>query len=382
MAVANEVRALLNNRKTISFLDNVYRQQVDRILAKLAKGISQPGQARANALLREINRLTDDLDPKRPGKMRDWIKANITKAGILGDKQATRELRSQLKNLGIDTRKAFGTKMNTSFTTVNSTAMKAVAAAMTEQLGRAAEDLRATIGTIVQKTRQTIISEPRLRETVVGGVLTGRTGKQVADDLAAALLRKKGKISPEIKKRLSEVGFRGDMFDEFEKVARGQVIRVGKRRFSVRAYSNLVARTQMREVHKVGTIVRLQQNGVNHVKISKHPQLVKDECTPFAGNVFYVGREAKDPAEFPKLSSLPNGGPPFHPNCKHVLQPWPIAFHSNKAIGDARDQSALLPKGLFGKGSTEVREAVVGLTDKELQNIAPSGFEDLEQGAA
>ena len=86
MAIAREVQSLLANRKTIGFLDRVYRQQMERIQRALARGLSQPGAARANALLREIDRLTDDLDPNRPGITRNWIKRNMTKAGVLGDK--------------------------------------------------------------------------------------------------------------------------------------------------------------------------------------------------------------------------------------------------------------------------------------------------------
>ena len=380
MAVAREVQALLSNRQTLSFLDRVVKRQIDRILAQLAAGISRPGAARANELLREIDKLSTALDPKRPSFMRNWIKKNITRAGILGDKQATRELAATLKSLSPGTRSEFGTGLNRSFTATNTTALKGMAAAMTEQMGRAAADLRATVGTLVRKTQQTLISEPKLREITAGGILRGATGKQVADDLASALLGKK--ISPATKKRLAEVGFRGDMFKEFEAVARNQVIRVGKRRMTVRSYTDLVARTQMREANRTMTVVRLQQNDVNHVKISRHPQLVRDECTPFAGQVFYIGREAKDPMGFPKLSSTPNGGPPFHPNCIHVITPFPVAFHTGKSIGKAREGSRKIPRGLFGKGSTEVREAVAKLTDAELKEIAPQGFEDLNQGAA
>ena len=57
------------------------------------------------------------------------------------------------------------------------------------------------------------------------------------------------------------------MFKTFERVARGKMIRVGKRTFSVRSYSDLVARTQMREISKVATLTRLNQNGVHHVQI-------------------------------------------------------------------------------------------------------------------
>ena len=64
-----------------------------------------------------------------------------------------------------------------------------------------------------------------------------------------------------------------------------------------------MADTQLAEAAKVGTIARLQKNQVNHVKISTHKQKVTDECTPFAGQDFYIGPEPQDPLGFPKLGS-------------------------------------------------------------------------------
>lgn len=344
-----------------------------QITAELARGISRPGAGRARDLLVEIDRLIASMDPRRQGFVRNWIRTNIPRAFVLGDRGASRALQGDLNRIASG--QGFG-NVNRTFTGLNQTQLRAVTAAFESTMGRAAADIRATIGTVVRQTQVTLQQSARIREATVGGIIRGKTGAEVSNDIAEALLGPK--ITPEIRRRLKEHGFRGDQFDAFERIARQEYIKVGKRTMSVRNYANLVARTQMREAHKVGTIARLQQNGVDHVRISRHPQAEIDECTPYAGKIFYVGSEAKDPLGFPKLSETPNGGPPFHPNCKHVLEPYVVAFKSPKAVAEDRESSRLLNgSGLLGKTGSEVRKALDGFSDKDLREIAPEGFEDV-----
>ena len=185
---------------------------------------------------------------------------------------------------------------------------------------------------------------------------------------------------PTLSTRLSEIGFRADMFQEFEAVARGQIVQVGKIRMNVRDYSRLVARTQMREAHTIGTIARLQQNSVDHVQISQHAQDEPDECTPWAGNVYYIG-DGEDPAGFPRLDTVVGGGPPFHPNCEHVLIPYVIDFKTADAVEKDKDATKALPRRFFGKGANDVRKLVGELPRKELLKIAPRGVGDLRKVA-
>ena len=145
---------------------------------------------------------------------------------------------------------------------------------------------------------------------------------------------------------------------------------------NVRSYANLVARTQVAEAHRVGTLTRLKQNRVNHVKISQHVQQKLDECTPFAGKVFFIG-DGVDPLGFPRLTSIPNGGPPFHPNCKHVIIPFVVAFKSGANIAEAQASSAQIPRALQGKTGSEVREQVAAMSDAQLKQIAAEGFSDV-----
>jgi hypothetical protein len=357
MAADRELRGFLNQANVVSALDAHYQRILDRILRELAAGVSRPGAARTAELVRNIRQLVRQLDPKRDTFVRNWIRKNIPRAFVLGDRAATRDLQRQLQAATED-RAAEAGPVRSAFTAVNQTSMKAITAAMEETLGRAADEMRANLGLFIRRTQQVLVSEPAIRNVTVQGIIRGSTFRQRADEIAALLLGKK--VTPQIKKDLESIGFRAEHFNDFERIARGEMITAGARRFNVRDYANLVARTQTREAHKVGTVARLQQNNIDHVRVSVHAQGASfpDECTPFAGRVFYVGPLAVDPLGFPSLKRTPNGGPPFHPNCKHSLQPYVVPFKTQEQLEKDRVEAQSIPKVLFGKTGSDVRKLV------------------------
>lgn len=378
MAAANELRGLLNNKRTLSALDRHVRRTLDQIGRELAAGVSKPGAARARSLVKRMRELSDRLDPKKKGFVRDWIRENAPRAFVLGDRAATRQLREDLQKTSTEKRADFG-EINRTFGGVNNASLKTITAAMETSLGQGADQVRNQLGLIIRRTQQRLVADQEIRDATVGGIIRGATGRQVADDIASSLLGKK--VPKQVKERLRARGFRAEDFEAFEQVARKEMISVGGRRMNVRSYSDMVARTQMVEAHKVSTVTRLQQNGVDHVRISFHRQKVKDECTPYAGKVFYVGPLPKDPAGFPKLSDLPNGGPPFHPNCKHVTEPFVVDFEEPEDIEKERVSSKQLPRRLFGKTAKEIRKEVAELTLEQLEEINPEAAESIGEAA-
>lgn len=364
MATNRDVASLIASAQGVSALTGYYDVAIRRILDQLAAGISRPGAARAAALLRDLNDQIDKLDPKKVSFVRNWIRREIPRAFVLGDRTATQDLRKQLEDVASGKREEFG-DINRTFNGTNQVAMKAIMFAMEDRLGNVAAEMRARLGLIVRRTQQTLVTEQSLRDTTVSGILRGAAGRSVADDIAALLL--KNKISPDLKKRLNDVGFRADMFDEFERVARGELITVGNRRMSVRAYADLVARTQAREAVTVGTVVRLQQNGVDHVQVSKHVQKETDVCTPFAGRVFYIGALPEDPLGFPSMRETLS--PPYHPNCRHTLQPFVTAFKSEDAIAKQLETSNALPRKFFGKTPSQIAGMLNEMSSKEVAAI-------------
>ena len=378
MAASRDLSALIANDRHVPLLQRHFERTTKRILDELAAGVSRPGAARARDLIARMRELTNRLDPRKDSLVRRWIRKEIPRSFVLGDKAATRQLQEELRKVSSADQASFGSISRT-FTGANTASLRGVVSAMENQLSRAAADTFATLNISIRKTQTTLLQDKSIREATVGGVIRGQTGRELSDDIAGILLT--GTTDPEALKRLRDKGFRSDTTDLYKQLSKGQFITVGKRRFNVRDYANLVARTQSREAHKVAEVVRLQQNDVDHVRISRHKQLKRDECTPFAGKVFYIGSLSEDPAGFPKLSSIPNGGPPFHPNCRHVLEPFVVEFKGQTAIDNARESAKLIPRRFLGKGSTEVRDFVAKLTDAELEEIAPEGFEDLREAA-
>ena len=378
MAAARELKALLAHAGTISALDDHYQRTIARILEELAAGISRPGAARAAELLRNLRELVAKLDPRKDSFVRKWIAEQLPKAYILGNRAAVRQLQEQLAKAGAEERAEFG-ELNRTWTAVNATTLAAISAAMSSTLHRAAVETLERLNLTVRRTQLTLLKDAQVREAVTGGIIRGATGKELSNDLARVIL---GKSDPASVARLRAAGFHGDDLELYKALAKGQTIKVAGKNFKVRAYANLTARTMMRDAHKVGTVVRLQQNGIDHVRISRHVQLERDECTPFAGNVYYIGPLSKDPLGFPSLRTILNGGPPFHPNCAHVLEPYvaPLKTDEQKRL-DAERANAL-PKRFYGKTSKELREMVAEATDAELQEWAPAGAADLFKGVA
>lgn len=377
MATEARIAELIESERTAALLAQHYTRVVERITRQLAAGISHVGSARVTALLREINAQIALLDPLKQSRVRRLIRDIIPRAYVLGDKTATAALRAELKSLGAGASDLKA--ISRTWTTVNQTAMRGVVLGTDTTLGGTAAEMRRRLHLVVLDTQQTLLSEAAINNPVVSGIIRGETGRAIADDLAVSLLG--DKIPPDVKRRLRLHGFSGDMFDEFEAIARGQMIKVGGRNFSVRAYANLVAHNKMREAVSVGTIVRLQQNHVDHVRMSQHNQIEADECTPFAGRVFYIG-EGEDPAGFPPLSQVPNSKTPLHPFCKHILRPYVVPLRDASEVEEELADSKILPKRFLGKDAATVRKLVKELPAKDLKRVAPKGFGDITRKEA
>ncbi len=378
MAAARELTGLLASGSTIAALDGHYERTIARILDELAQGVSRPGGARAVALLARLRELVNRLDPRKDSFVRTWIKEQLPRAYVLGTRSATRQLQEQLDKVSSDKAAEWGS-LKTSWTAANQTTLSAITAAMVSTLSRAARDMMAKLELTVRRTQLRLTTDAAIREATVGGIIRGATGREVSDDIARVIL---GRANPDALKRLRERGFGGDDLALYQELAKGQLIKVAGKNWGVRPYANLVARTMSRDAHKVGTVVRLQTNGVDHVRISRHIQREADECTPFAGNVYYIGAAEVDPAGFPKLSSILNGGPPFHPNCAHVLEPYVVQLKSPEQIAKDQEQTLALPAKFYSKSGTDIRAMVAESSEKQLNEWAPAGAADISETIA
>ncbi len=375
MASERDLRSLLADDRTLAALDRHVKRTLTRIQRRLAVSITRPGSAETARLTREVNQLINSLDPSKRGSFVDrWIRRTVPKAFMLGDRSGSKDVQTAINNAAGSTKDAAGiTRVNRKVDVVNRTALKSAVTEIRATFTRQAQDLRSTLGTTVRNTQTTLLSQKRIANAVSKGRITGAEGRQIAKDIATQILGKK--LSPDARARLKELGFQTGDLRNFKQIGKGQIIRVGNRRFSVRAYSKLVARTKLAQAQTTGTIVRLQKNDIDHVRVSQHQQAVPDECSAFAGKVYYIGSLAKDPAGFPKLSTILNGGPPFHPNCRHVIRPYVIQFKSATKIEEDRQSAKQIPRRFFGKGGGEIREQIAAMSEAELRQRFPEQLE-------
>lgn len=374
MSTARELEALLASAANVAALEEHYARVIDQILRELAAGVTRPGAGRARETLIRVRELAGRLDPRRDNLVRRWIEEEFPRFYYLGDEAAVDGIESARARAAAD-RADLVPEANRAFTAINQLQLRAQVAALTDRLSDAHRQILVKAGVFVRRTQLVFSQDAEVRQHIIGGIIRGQTHREVANDIARTILT--GKVSPAAAARMRQAGFAGDVA-LFEELAKGIQIQVGGWKGSVRQYAALVARTMGAETHRAGMVTRLQQSGIDHVRISRHQQAKADECTLYAGRVFYVGA-GTDPLGFPSLRNVPNGGPPWHPNCAHVIEPYVAALKPQPSIDAALADAGLLPSKAFGSSVKEARELVEVLRKTgKLDGIAPKGVADVQ----
>jgi hypothetical protein len=91
-------------------------------------------------------------------------------------------------------------------------------------------------------------------------------------------------------------------------------ITINGRNYNLKSYSELVARTRMRESQTEAVIKMSEEFGTDLVEIPRHDSPC-EICSEHQGQVFSISGKHSD---YPQL---PDGGPPFHPNCECTTNP-------------------------------------------------------------
>lgn len=101
----------------------------------------------------------------------------------------------------------------------------------------------------------------------------------------------------------------------------GFVDRAGKR-WALDTYAEMVVRTTTREAVVQGSLARMAAHGINLARVSRHASSC-DVCKPWEGALVSLDGQttAFQGEAVASLGALPNSGPPFHPRCRHTLQP-------------------------------------------------------------
>lgn len=214
------------------------------------------------------------------------------------------------------------------FSTIPRLAVETVAASIAQDVRTALASVAPNISSVFTSSQQAILAETQLMEMVAQELIEGRGTAALARDLAAALrdgaLRRLNKF-PSVS---------GELKNQLRQTADGQYISIlckdGKvRRYSLRAYSETVARTSTRMAQTEGTLRSAQELNIDLVQISVHANPCLTMCAPVQGKVYSISGQSRD---FPALTAEVR--PPIHPRCRHVLLPAPEAFLRAKGVYD------------------------------------------------
>ncbi len=93
------------------------------------------------------------------------------------------------------------------------------------------------------------------------------------------------------------------------------IININGRNYDLRSYSEMVARTRMREAQTEATKELCKEYGNDLVQFSDHDNAC-DECAQYEGVIFSLSGESTEYDVLPDEAE-----PPVHPNCEHNLNP-------------------------------------------------------------
>lgn len=106
------------------------------------------------------------------------------------------------------------------------------------------------------------------------------------------------------------------------------------RQWRLDTYSEMVVRTTVREAVVQGQIQRMADAGVNLARISQHSSSCAI-CRPFEGRLVSLDGSTTE-FEGQSVADTSIGLPPYHPNCRHTIEPVVTEFEAlRSAAGGA-----------------------------------------------
>jgi hypothetical protein len=280
-------------------------------------------QGRAAEQLRQVEAVVRQLTADSG----QWAQAQVPAGYYQGIRQAIRQARAAGVRDG-------GALLRGGFSLLDPRAVEALAAeparrqaqAAAGDLARAAASMGDTAGRVIRATAQNALGEGEINRILAGGIIEGTP-------------------APTIRALREE--FRRAADDDFIEVPTRSG---GTMRFEVGHYARMVAITRTREAMEIGRHRRLGEVGIDLVRIVG--RMSNNFCSAFLDQVFSLsGRHPR----YPALSSLPGGGPPFHPNCSKSTGAFVEAL-ANEDQRDASEQTADT-RTLIGMSAAQAQRA-------------------------
>jgi predicted transcriptional regulator len=243
---------------------------------------------RARILLREVTQILQQLDEDTA----EWIARNVPKSYLRGVRVAD----LSFGEIGI-------TGPGNIQPLVHREAIQTLVNNLQDDLLDKTERMERGYRTLVRRTQLTAARDKAITDSVARGIAEGKARREVSREIKAKLI---------------------DELGDAPLVINGRNYRPDK-------YAELVARTMTREAQTAGTVNRVIEAGHDLVMVTAHG--AKDGCGFYEGKVFSISGVSD---KYPSLDQIPNGGPPFHPNCRHGLAPFVEPLASGAEIRRAK----------------------------------------------
>jgi hypothetical protein len=268
-----------------------------------------------DGVLRRLNRDASDwVGEQMPEVYREGIRRahrQAVEAGVRGDGRGASALEG-------------------SFTVIDERALTVLARDTMADLNKAADSMGDRYKSVLRQTAEIGMSAADVNTLLAGGIIDGapvETARALTKELRA---------------------IHGDRVRLIDKNGEARELKVGY-------YADMVARTKTREAVEAARHERLEELGLDLVAIVGKES--DNFCTAFLDQVFSLsGRSEK----YPPLSSIPGGGPPFHPNCSKSTRPFVEELATEKQL--ERGEGIPDARKLLGMDTSRAQKAY-----KELQ---------------
>lgn len=281
----------------IQLLVSVYTEAANRLSQELEDLLFAP-EDRKFIIYQQVLRILKDLDKVTNG----WARNHIREFFLEQDKKVLSSLPLKLQD-----------ELRRDFNQINEDAVESLVDSMTETISAATKSVENLAKRVLR--RQPVLSPP----------FTEKMRKEIAIGLAKGEGR--ASIIPKVREVL-ENRFRDGVVTLTGKGGRS-------RHFGLDYYAALVTHTTTRQAMTAATITRAQRNDFDLVRISPNPSLMdKCYCNIYRGKVFSISGKSEI---FPYLGDTPNGGPPFHPWCRHSASIFIPELHTPEEIEEYSD---------------------------------------------
>ena len=138
-------------------------------------------------------------------------------------------------------------------------------------------------------------------------------------------------------------------------------------RFPLDFYAGMVAQNTRAQARSAATLLRAQEAQTDLVQVDAVKSKTGDWCDAYRGRVYSIS--GGDP-NYPPLSALPGGGPPFHPWCRHSVSPFIPEFFTPAQQQEAANTD---PRFLMRPGEADENRVVRNWWDAVANDTVPAG---------